>query len=357
MTIAKDFSGANIEVAAIYGDKVYIRPELRDTYSNWFYWAFCVKNAANKTIVFDFSSNSYIGYFGAAVSHDLKSWKWSGGVSNNRESFEYTFANDENCVYFAHHMLYGMERFNEFAMNKGIAINKLCVDNKGTDVPYITIGNGLNIIMLTARHHCCESTGNYVLEGVIDELCDNLPYGYKVIAIPFVDADGVVNGDQGKNRIPHDHNRDYNREDKSIYNAVREIKNLAQINKIVYAFDFHSPWHIGGRNDKIFIVQKDKANIPIYEKFGKLFENENNNNSMQYKQSDDIAPGVEWNKTENGMDNTFSSYFSRLDSNKLAFTLENTYFGSPEDAVSQDKLIETGRCFARALIKYIKGAY
>ena len=31
----------------------------------------------------------------------------------------------------------------------------------------------------------------------------------EVLAIPFMDKDGVEEGDQGKNRKPRDHNRDY----------------------------------------------------------------------------------------------------------------------------------------------------
>jgi hypothetical protein len=31
----------------------------------------------------------------------------------------------------------------------------------------------------------------------------------EVVIVPFMDKDGVEEGDQGKNRKPHDHNRDY----------------------------------------------------------------------------------------------------------------------------------------------------
>lgn len=64
---------------------------------------------------------------------------------------------------------------------------------------------------MTARHHACESTGNYVLEGVLEELIKSLPNNLSVMCVPFVDYDGVVNGDQGKNRFQHDHNRDYDK--------------------------------------------------------------------------------------------------------------------------------------------------
>jgi hypothetical protein len=39
---------------------------------------------------------------------------------------------------------------------------------------------------------------------------------------------------------------------------------------------------------------------------------------------------------------------------KLAFTLESAYFGTEDNKVSAERLIELGRCFARAVRKYIE---
>ena len=41
------------------------------------------------------------------------------------------------------------------------------------------------------------------------------------------------------------------------------------------------------------------------------------------------------------------------ESAELAFTLETTYFGTQNNVFAAEKVIETGRCFARALRKYI----
>lgn len=75
-----------------------------------------------------------------------------------------------------------------------------------------------------------------------------------MLCVPFVDYDGIVDGDQGKRRMPHDHNVDYG-QNESIYPETAAIKEYANKNGCNYGFDFHSPWHKGGENDNIFIVR------------------------------------------------------------------------------------------------------
>lgn len=78
MNISTDFPGGNIKVLTISGDYVRVECDLRDTEGDWFYWAFCVEGAGGRTLTFDFGKDR-IGYFGPAVSHDLKVWNWAGG--------------------------------------------------------------------------------------------------------------------------------------------------------------------------------------------------------------------------------------------------------------------------------------
>ena len=40
--------------------------------------------------------------------------------------------------------------------------------------------------------------------------------------------------------------------------------------------------------------------------------------------------------------------------NEVAFTLETAYFGTSDNTVSPDKLLQLGHCFAKALGKYIE---
>ena len=75
---------------------------------------------------------------------------------------------------------------------------------------------------------------------------------YLLYAVPFVDKDGVEMGDQGKNRKPHDHNRDYG--EVSIYPEVRAIKQLDREVNFVFALDFHCPTLVMPDHQVIYLV-------------------------------------------------------------------------------------------------------
>lgn len=345
--ITSDFTGGNINVVDLDGDTVTLKNELRDTEGDWFYWAFCVKGAGGKSITFRFSQNNRVGYYGAAVSHDLKSWHWSDSKIDG-EAFTYNFADGEDCVYFAHHMLYHPDRFLELAKEIGIETRQLCISERGRSVPCAVIGGGDKTVLLTSRHHACESTGDYVLEGVIRSLAQRPIDGYSFFVVPFVDYDGVVDGDQGKNRAPHDHNRDYV---DTIYNSTAAIKEYAESHNTVLGFDFHSPWHCGGRNDKLFFVQKGEKHIAQFAKFGRLFEQSVCGGAMKYYSENDIAPNTDWNKDNSP---NYSNYVLSLPNCRMALSLETAYFGEENNRFSQDGAVQTGKCYANALRRYIE---
>ncbi len=347
MDVTLDFCGANATILDVSENTVRFEPDLRDTEGEWFYSAFAVRGAAGKTVTFDMPK-WFIGYFGAAYSHDLTKWEWTYTASPNHTGFTYSFGPDENLVYFAHHMLYHPSRFYRFAELHGIPVRTLGPDNKGTPIPYVCIGSGPNNIILTARHHCCESTGNYIMEGMLDEFIKSPIPGCRVTAIPFIDADGVVRGDQGKNRRPHDHNRDYT--ENPLYNGVKAVMSLMAAGDVRYVFDLHSPWHFTGRNDKLFFVRNDVFEREKFIKIGMLLEEEITPDAMAYSSYNDIDAGVEWNNVKNNIQ--CSSYCGRFPSIELSFSLETPYFGEDGNVVSQDKLVETGRCLMRAIAKY-----
>ena len=100
-------------------------------------------------------------------------------------------------------------------------------------------------ILVTARHHAAESMASYVLEGFLAAAMSDTSEGrefrkkYVLYGVPLVDKDGVEDGDQGENRKPHDHNRDYG--EASIYPEVQAIKDLDRKHDFQYALDFHCP--------------------------------------------------------------------------------------------------------------------
>ena len=75
-----------------------------------------------------------------------------------------------------------------------------------------------------------------------------------MLAIPFMDRDGVEDGDQGKNRTPHDHNRDYN--ERPLYPEVSALMKLGESLKprVLVATDLHCPHIRGEWNDRVYLV-------------------------------------------------------------------------------------------------------
>ena len=348
MKITKDFPGGNIIVKAVDGNTVYLEDELRDTDGFWFYWAFRCEGKKGETVhfVFDMEGHELLGYYGPAISRDFENWEWLG-TTTDRNRFSFTFPADE-AVYFAHHMLYRPERFFAFAKEKGLSLQTLCQSEHGNAVPFFTFGNGSRPVILTARHHACESTGNYVLEGVLDALLQCELPDLKVFCVPFVDYDGVLCGDQGKNRIPHDHNRDYI--EQPIYPAVQKIMDYVKENGVFLAFDFHSPWHLGGRNDAVFVVRGKMKNPADQDRFCVILQTATQSpEALRYTPDDDIYPDVDWNQSSNP---SFPN-FMRKSGAQLSFTLETTFFGRSDNVFSQEKAIETGRCFAKSLLEYL----
>lgn len=340
--ISKDFTGGNIEVISQSEDEALLKKELRGTGEEWFYWAFCVRGAQGRTVKFDIS-DPYVGPFGPAVSHDGRCWKWLG-QRDSKHGFTYTFSEDESCVFFAHSMLYHPDRFYDFCAEKNIDVKTI-----NGHIPYVTFGEGEKYIFLTARHHACESTGSYVLEGVIDELLKNPIDGLKVICVPFVDFDGVCRGEQGKFRQPHDHNRDYDEEKEPLYESVRFIRDFAKTHQVLYAFDFHAPYHTGETNDDVFIVYKLYNQAEVISRFSDLFEKESEKNPFRYYAKNNVLPGVGGN---NPNAKTFAAYIGHLPSAILSFTLETAYFGREGNVFGDSEAVGLGKNFAGALKKF-----
>ena len=169
----------------------------------------------------------------------------------------------------------------------------------------------------------------------------------RILCVPFVDYDGVVDGDQGKSRYPHDHNRDYI--ESPIYPEVIAIKEYTEKYGCNYGFDFHSPWHKGGENDNVFIVRNSVEKEGRFVRFADVFESERTERSMSYKKSNDHPPLTGWNQPSP----SFACTMCERPECDIAITLESAYFGTADNKVSSDRLIELGKAFAKAILRYI----
>jgi hypothetical protein len=259
------FPGGNIIVDAIDGDTIRLHQDLRDTRGDWFYWYFRVRGAAGRTLTFQFPRKDVIGVRGPAVSLDGgDSWTWLGTTAVNDTSFRYTFPPDADEVRFCFAIPYVESNLRKFLKtydgHPNLKVGTLCETRKGRKVELLYLGrlDGRcdHRILITCRHHACEMIANYVLEGMIEEILADTENGkwlrehVEFLMIPFVDKDGVEDGDQGKNRRPHDHALDYARE--SIHPTVRAIKKLVpewSEGHLRFSLDFHCPWIRGAKHE------------------------------------------------------------------------------------------------------------
>ena len=350
MQIKTDFPGSNIEILDMSQHLVIVRPQLKDTTTEWFYWAFCVEGAQNETWTFSFAGQNDIGYFGPAVSRDLQEWHWAGAdVLDGYSRFTYRFGPDDTAVYFAHDMLYLPDRFDQLAESLALPVRKLVMSEKNNPVKMARLGSGKKTIVLTSRHHSCESTGNYVMEGMLLELIREPMKDFRVLAVPFMDIDGVLHGDQGKNRFPHDHNRDYL--DEPIYLSTAALMDITRTLDVIYLIDLHSPWHFGGRHDTCFIVHAVTEMGEKYQQFSRILQDMTRSDpeSIQYHMSNNIDVDVDWNVSDSP---TCSRYYAQQQSVELSFIFETMYFGKAENSVTQQRLIHLGVNLAKALKKY-----
>ena len=347
MEISKNFPGGNIEVIEIQDNEVFIEREIRGD-KGYFYWAFCVKGAGGKTIRFRFPQDTRVGRFGAAVSLDLKKWFWSESreIIEGKHAFTYSFSEYENCVYFAHNMVYSEKMLNDFALQNGLELALFTKTNKGRRVPCFEIGDGDKMVVITSRHHACESTGTYVLQGFAEACLKKRIEGIKFLFVPFVDYDGVVDGDAGKGRLPHDHNRDYG--ETILYNETAKLRNLADGGKVIMNFDFHSPHHDGWINDYPYLMKFSSEDNPIYnELFQKLRKfTQADENSMTYTGEQDIEYGAKWNEktTEHNR-----NYFLPRTLKKVSILMEIPYFGLNDNPFTQERAIALGNHVYKAV--------
>jgi hypothetical protein len=258
VTISTDFPGANVAVIKNENNSVVLAPDLRGD-KPWFYWYFEAK--AGKPGRVDFVlpekvigfKNGAIGFQGPAISTDGgKTWKWMGTKNVDGASFYYEFTKQNERVRFAVTIPYVQSNLDQFlkknAGNPHLKKSVLTKSRHGRSVELLQIGKPgpqVKTVLVTGRHHAAETIASYVLEGFLQAAMSKSSAAaefrekYVLYCVPFVDKDGVEEGDQGKNRKPHDHNRDYG--EKSLYPEIQAIKKLDKAQRFRFALDFHCP--------------------------------------------------------------------------------------------------------------------
>lgn len=249
----------------------------------------------------------------------------------NSSSFEFAFPAGAKDVRFAFCLPYMPSDFDAFAKSApDIKKTPLCKTRKGRENFAYSIGNpdGKIKIFLTSRHHACENTGTFAMQGILEEFlkkggaAEKLLKDAEIVAIPFIDLDGVLDGDQGKGRKPHDHNRDYS--ESPIYPSVAAFQKLynakAEKAETVIALDLHSPFMFKGgednTNNRTYFVEGPIGNkVENLRKLSKILEAEtlkSGEGALIHLRKWDVKYGTLWNTPSQMKDLTCSAWAAAI---------------------------------------------
>lgn len=367
VVVDKQLPAGNIVFERILNDTVYVHQELRGSKKAWFYWAFRVRGAQGKKLTFVFTKSFAICERGPVVSLDKgKSYEYLAEEGSTPHSFTYTFPADAKEVWFSECHPYTPEMWEAFLKKPGhigeFETGILCKSRKGRDVPFMrmTTKNTLpkKSVVVSARHHCSEAPATFVMEGFIATFLENSELGawlrdnIELTVVPFIDMDGAVEGDQGKWRLPHDHNRDYV---DFIYPETAAFASLMAETEPHIFMDFHNPKLYKYNDNYIYTPYKEYNGVEEYN-FSALIE-KYQEGGLAYKTTDNMPYGVSWNSTSNytqGM-NVTSWVSANIKTIEICRTFEIPFAYSNGELVYPDKMRKFGHGLARALKAYVDG--
>lgn len=362
VAISTDFPGGNVTVVRNDGATVELSPDLRGG-RNWFYWCFEATAIHAGKVTFKFPEkvagfrNGAVGFQGPAVSEDGgKSWRWRGSNEQltSADNFSWAFTKPGQQVRLAVTIPYTQANFDAFAkqyqQNPHFRLSTLTRTRSGRKVELVQVGkpgDGRRAVLMTCRHHACETIASFLLEGIMSTAVSDTETGRKfrehfvLYIVPFVDKDGVEDGDQGKNRAPHDHNRDYG--EGSIYRSVQAIKMLGVEKKINALLDLHCPTLVMDIHQRFYFVGPRDApanNEAIVEQFATQIK-------TNLPKKAPHGPVVLLKPTDKNRHKHCSGYFSQLDGVVMSVTLE-TPFAPKETKMSPDDVRDYGAAVLHA---------
>ncbi|MFP4026610.1 MAG: peptidase M14 [Candidatus Brocadiia bacterium] len=367
-----DFPGGNIEVERIDGSEIFFHQQLRDTTRDWFYWCLRLRASAGKDLHFNFTKSRALGVRGPAVSTDEGiTWSWLGAETVHDNDFAYTMPENPLEVRLSFAMPYLESHWQRFVNNLNhpelLIQRTLCKTAGGRDVHYALFGNlgrePDHRVAITCRHHCCEMMANDALEGIISWTLNDsgkdarwLREHARFFAVPFVDKDGVENGDQGKGRHPRDHGRDY--EGESLYASTAAIRKLVPDwgeGKLHLALDLHCPHISGPHNEVIYLVGSQQEAIDQEQRrFGKLLESVNEG-QLPFHAENFLPFGTSWNTGDNyGGGKSFSRWAAEIPSIALSTGIEIPYANASDTEVNQESARSFGEDLGRAIASYLQ---
>ena len=372
MAIDTAFPGGNILVSKIEGDTITLGPDKRDSLLPWFYWYFRVTGASGRKLTFVFTKNN-VGARGPGVSLDAgKTWKWLGAEAVTDGAFAFTFPAKADDVRFSVGMPYLRGDWDQFvARHQGspfLQVGALTKTRKGRDVPMLRIGDkgkqARYAIAITSRHHCCEMMASYVVEGLIGgALADDvagrwLRANVEFLFVPFMDTDGVEDGDQGKNRAPHDHNRDYAAATPRYPEVVALKERLPawSAGRPLVFLDLHDPALLTDIHETVhFLEPEERDQAARMDQLCTYLERDQQG-PILYRKAHNLRFGAGYN-THIARPSPLSAGWARsLPNTLLGCTVEIAYANAAGCEVNTHSARELGRDLAVALMKFLRDA-
>lgn len=362
VSVHATFPGGNINVLKNEGGEVRLAPDLKGD-NPWFYWCFQAKAKSAGRVTFLLPekvagfTNGGIGKQGPAISTDGgNTWDWMGTKSVVENAFHYDFTDLGDEVRFAVTIPYTRTNLSRFVQsnnkNSHLKTSVLTKSRAGRQVDLLQIGKdekGRLKVLVTARHHAAETMASYVLEGFLAEAMADTEAGeafrsrYVLYAVPLVDTDGVEEGDQGKNRKPHDHNRDYTKE--GIYPEVQAIMKLGDEQKFQFAIDFHCPTLVMDDHQVMYFVGARRHPRYNFENVAEFCKN------MKSGLPSTAPHGpLNWLRDEDDRSPKNSRYFGFQEQAIMSATLEFP-FAPPNKKTDVASCREYGRVILRAFVE------
>lgn len=371
LKIETAFPGGNVFIEDINGFEVTLARDMRNTEGDWFYWMFRALFDQKGEYRFTFTQNNSCGTRGPAVSYDDgNTWEWLGSecVSGSRNVFTYCYDGKRNSnVVFCVGMQYLPQHLEAFltrhADSPYLSCSTLTRTRKNREVKLLHIEDSSSRgskkhIYLSSRNHCCEMMATYALEGILETALGSDSTGklfrekYIIDCVPFVDTDGVTDGDQGKNRRPHDHNRDYG--EHPIYPEIAAIQKLVMECKPFFTLDLHCPWLFGtATNETIYFpVVEDPYYAEQTGIFSKILE-KRSTAEVPFFAKNNVPFGTLWNTAENYKQGfNCQRWMGEFCKPRFAAAIEIPYANLEDITLSADSVRSFGRVIAEAIREY-----
>lgn len=366
--ISSNFPGGNIICERITGADANATAWLRQDWSTctewWFYWQFQVQGAAGKTVRFHFTDRDVFSAGGPCFSVDGHSWQWLGREILHPDTdslwFEYSFPNNCDAAFFSFCIPYVESHLLAFLQqHPQVQRTVLTQSEKGREVELLNLRSqrSTNVLPIVARSHACEAMANYVIEGIIeywlnsDEPAANyLREHVDLKIVPFLDKDGVEEGDQGKFRAPHDHNRDYINE--PLYASTRALMQLLRDEQrpIIASMDVHCPWIRDGINEELATVGIPQPWQEDLDQFMTLLE-QSQSGILKFSANNCTPHGYEWNQ---GTSPSFNRFMQENFPQSVSFALEIPYAQAGRQPMSVAGARAFGSDVARAASLYME---